>query len=87
MIMIIIIIKKTYNSAMSQSSSNQLENLSSSEVDAIAVSQEESTEETVFDFEWTGQIAGFSAEGQFSYDEDESIEDGIIREEDLTSKD
>ena len=72
---------------MSQSSLDQSENLSSSEVDAIAVNQEESTEETVFNFEWTGQIAGFSADGQFSYDEDESIEDEIVREEDLTSFD
>ena len=72
---------------MSQSSLDQSENLSSSEIDAIAVSQEETTEETVFNFEWTGQIAGFSAEGQFSYDEDESIENGIVREEDLTSFD
>ena len=59
---------------MSQSSLDQSNNLSSSE-------------ETVFNFEWTGQIAGFSAEGQFSYDEDESIEDGIVREENLTSFD
>ena len=73
---------------MSQSSLDQSENLSSSEIDAIAISQEETTEETVFNFEWTGQIAGFSAEGEFSYDEeDESIEDGIVREEDLTSFD
>ena len=72
---------------MSQSSLDQSENLSSSEIDAIAVGQQETTEETVFNFEWTGQIAGFSAEGQFSYDEDESIEDGIVREEDLTSFD
>ena len=72
---------------MSQSSIDQSNNLSSSETDAIATSQEESTEETVFNFEWTGQIAGFSADGQFSYDEDESSEDGIVREEDLTSFD
>lgn len=71
---------------MSQSSLDQSENLSSSE-DATVVSQEETTEETVFNFEWTGQIAGFGAEGQFSYNEDESIEDGIVREEDLTSFD
>ncbi len=72
---------------MSQSSIDQSNNLSSSEIDAIAVSQEESTEETVFNFEWTGQIAGFSADGQFSYNEDRSIEDGIVREEDLNSFD
>ena len=40
---------------MSQSFLDQSENLSASEVDAIAVNQEESTEETVFNFEWTGQ--------------------------------
>ena len=65
---------------------NQSSNLSASE-NAIAVSQEESTEETVFNFEWTGQIAGFSADGQFSYNEDGSLEDGIVREEKLTSFD
>ena len=72
---------------MSQPFLNQSENLSSSEIDAIAVNQEESTEGNVFNFEWTGQIAGFSAEGQFSYDEDGLIEDEIVREEDLTSFD
>lgn len=72
---------------MSQSSIDQSRNLSSSEIDAIAITEEESTEETVFNFEWTGQIAGFSADGQFSYNEDGSIEDGIVREEDLTSFD
>ena len=72
---------------MSQSSTDQSNNLSASEIDAIALTEEESTEETVFNFEWTGQIAGFSAEGQFSYDEDGSIEDGIVREEDLNSFD
>ena len=72
---------------MSQPSLDQSNNLSSSEIDAIAPTEEENTEETVFSFEWTGQIAGFSADGQFSYNEDESIEDGIVREEDLTSFD
>lgn len=83
----IIIIIETHNLAMSQSSLDQSENLPSSEIDAIEVNQEETTEETVFNFGWTGQIAGFSAEGQFSYDKNESIEDGIVREEDLTSFD
>ncbi|MEO0834904.1 MAG: hypothetical protein AAFY16_02715, partial [Cyanobacteria bacterium J06642_3] len=40
-------------------------------------------DEAVFNFEWTGQIAGFSVEGQFSYDEAQSYTDGIVREENL----
>ncbi|MEM9212789.1 MAG: SGNH/GDSL hydrolase family protein [Cyanobacteria bacterium P01_F01_bin.150] len=38
---------------------------------------------TVFDFEWTGQIAGFSVEGTFSYDATQTFTDDIVREEDL----
>ncbi|MEO1799100.1 MAG: pre-peptidase C-terminal domain-containing protein [Cyanobacteria bacterium J06629_2] len=40
-------------------------------------------DEAVFDFTWTGQIAGFSVEGQFSYDEAQSYTDDIVREENL----
>ncbi len=40
-----------------------------------------------FNFDWMGQIAGFSVEGQFSYDSNQSYEDGIVREEDLKSFD
>ena len=39
--------------------------------------------EAIFNFEWTGQIAEFSVTGQFSYDENLSYTDGIVREEDL----
>ncbi|MEM6839796.1 MAG: hypothetical protein AAF609_23540, partial [Cyanobacteria bacterium P01_C01_bin.120] len=38
-----------------------------------------------YDFAWTGQIAGFSVEGEFSYDASQSYEAGIVREEDLLS--
>lgn len=40
-----------------------------------------------YDFSWTGQIAGFSVEGEFSYDLNQSYEDGIVREENLESFD
>ena len=40
-----------------------------------------------YEFDWTGQIAGFSVEGEFSYDLSQSYEDGIVREEDLESFD
>ncbi|MEM7579942.1 MAG: hypothetical protein AAF316_08820 [Cyanobacteria bacterium P01_A01_bin.80] len=40
-----------------------------------------------FKFDWTGQIAEFGVEGEFSYDSNQSYEDGIIREEDLISFD
>ncbi|MEM8828062.1 MAG: hypothetical protein AAGE96_01735 [Cyanobacteria bacterium P01_G01_bin.19] len=43
--------------------------------------------EATFDFSWTGQIAGFSVLGQFSYDDDAIPTDGIVREEDLLSFD
>ncbi|MEM9274924.1 MAG: hypothetical protein AAGA80_18465 [Cyanobacteria bacterium P01_F01_bin.143] len=46
-----------------------------------------SVEEVVFDFEWTGQIAEFSVEGQFSYDGNQTYTEGIVREEDLLSFD
>ncbi|MEO1621449.1 MAG: hypothetical protein AAFU53_10525, partial [Cyanobacteria bacterium J06632_3] len=42
-----------------------------------------------YEFDWTGQIAGFSVEGEFSYDAGQSFnfEEGIVREEDLESFD
>ena len=40
-----------------------------------------------FNFDWMGQIAGFSVQGEFSYDSNQSYEDGIVREEDLNSFD
>ncbi|MGD1936250.1 MAG: PEP-CTERM sorting domain-containing protein [Cyanophyceae cyanobacterium] len=36
-----------------------------------------------FDFDWSGQIAGFSVEGSFGYDETQSYTDGIVRTDDL----
>ncbi|NEQ47715.1 MAG: beta-lactamase family protein [Leptolyngbya sp. SIOISBB] len=40
-----------------------------------------------YEFDWTGQIAGFSVEGKFSYDASQLFEDGIVREADLISFD
>ncbi len=40
-----------------------------------------------FNFDWMGQIAGFNVNGEFSYDSNQSYEDGIVREEDLNSFD
>lgn len=40
-----------------------------------------------FGLSWTGQILGYSAEGEFSYDEDQSYEDGIVRGDDLETFD
>ncbi|MEM1367372.1 MAG: serine hydrolase [Cyanobacteria bacterium P01_H01_bin.15] len=40
-----------------------------------------------FQFDWTGQIAEFSVEGEFSYDLNSVPDDGIIREENLESFD
>ncbi|MEM9906744.1 MAG: PEP-CTERM sorting domain-containing protein [Cyanobacteria bacterium P01_D01_bin.44] len=36
-----------------------------------------------FNFDWTGQIAGFQVSGAFGYDETQSYVDGIVRTEDL----
>ncbi|MDJ0518089.1 MAG: PEP-CTERM sorting domain-containing protein [Trichodesmium sp. MO_231.B1] len=36
-----------------------------------------------FQFDWTGQIAGFGVTGLFSYDETQSYTDGIVRTNDL----
>ena len=40
-----------------------------------------------YEFDWTGQIAEFSVEGEFSYDLSQSYADGIVREENLESFD
>ncbi|MEL6383139.1 MAG: serine hydrolase domain-containing protein [Cyanobacteria bacterium J06626_18] len=40
-----------------------------------------------YEFEWTGQIAEFSVEGEFSFDLSQTYVDGIVREEDLESFD
>ncbi|MBE9060910.1 calcium-binding protein [cf. Phormidesmis sp. LEGE 11477] len=44
-------------------------------------------EETTFTFDWTGQIAGASIAGNFSYDPSQTYEGGIVREENLTEFD
>ena len=49
----------------------------------LKVSLASAPEINVYDFEWMGQIAGFSVQGEFSYDASLSYEDGIVREEDL----
>ncbi|MEM7061667.1 MAG: PEP-CTERM sorting domain-containing protein [Cyanobacteria bacterium P01_B01_bin.77] len=36
-----------------------------------------------FNFDWTGQIAGFQVSGSFGYDETQSYLDGIVRTDDL----
>lgn len=42
---------------------------------------------TTLDFSWEGQIAGFSIEGVFSYDETIPLVDGVVRKDDLLSFD
>ncbi|MEM1314655.1 MAG: PEP-CTERM sorting domain-containing protein [Pseudomonadota bacterium] len=41
----------------------------------------------LFDFRWEGQIAGFSVEGQFSFDDMAIPSDGVVRRDDLLSFD
>ncbi|MGD1952474.1 MAG: PEP-CTERM sorting domain-containing protein [Leptolyngbyaceae cyanobacterium] len=36
-----------------------------------------------FNFDWSGQIAGFQVSGSFGYDETQSYTDGIVRTDDL----
>lgn len=40
-----------------------------------------------YQFNWVGQVAGFSASGQFSFDDSQSYSDGIVRGSDLDSFD
>lgn len=40
-------------------------------------------EAVTFNFDWTGQIAGFQVSGSFGYDETQSYLDGIVRTDDL----
>ncbi|MEM0980845.1 MAG: PEP-CTERM sorting domain-containing protein [Cyanobacteria bacterium P01_H01_bin.58] len=40
-------------------------------------------EAITFNFNWTGQIAGFGVSGSFGYDETQSYLDGIVRTDDL----
>ncbi|MGB3404386.1 MAG: hypothetical protein WBA77_17005 [Microcoleaceae cyanobacterium] len=46
-----------------------------------------SAEAVTFDLSWTGQTAGYSANGSFSYDETQNYADGIVRKQDLESFD
>jgi D-alanyl-D-alanine carboxypeptidase len=48
-----------------------------------AVEEPPTVNEVTFDFDWTGQIAGFRVEGEFTYDANQTYEDSIVREEDL----
>ncbi len=45
------------------------------------------TSAVMYEFHWTGQIAGFSVKGRFSYDETKVDDTSIVREEDLLSFD
>ncbi|MEM8504153.1 MAG: histidine phosphatase family protein [Cyanobacteria bacterium P01_D01_bin.1] len=47
----------------------------------------ESTGIATFNFDWTGQIAGFSVQGTFTYDGDQTYTEDIVREEDLLAFD
>jgi len=40
-----------------------------------------------YKFDWKGQIAGFSVEGEFTYDASDTLVDGIVREENLDAFD
>lgn len=40
-------------------------------------------EAVTFNFDWTGQVAGFEVSGSFGYDETQSYSDGIVRTENL----
>lgn len=42
---------------------------------------------TVYDFFWSGQIAGFIVKGRFAFDENSVPDNGIVREQDLLSID
>ena len=57
------------------------------QVSRMAVVDTEEPLLAAFNFDWKGQIAGFSVQGEFSYDSNQSYEDGIVREEDLNSFD
>ena len=50
---------------------------------ALSVMLPVSAEAIEFDFDWTGQVAGFQVSGSFGYDETQSYLDGIVRTDDL----
>ena len=54
---------------------------------ALSLGLAQSASAITFRTEWTGQILGYSAEGDFSYDESQTYVDGIVRRDDLTDFD
>lgn len=52
---------------------------------ALSVLMPARAEAISFNFDWTGQIAGFQVSGSFDYDETQSYTDGIVRTGDLES--
>ena len=54
---------------------------------ALATTLPNAAEAITFNFNWRGQIAGLRVKGQFSYDENQSFVDGIVRTSDLEALD
>ena len=54
---------------------------------ALSLGLAQSASAITFRTEWTGQILGYSAAGNFSYDEGQTYADGIVRRDDLTDFD
>ena len=54
---------------------------------ALSLGMAQAASAITFRTEWTGQILGYSAEGAFSYDDDQTFADGIVRRDDLTDFD
>ena len=54
---------------------------------ALSLGLAQSASAITFRTEWTGQILGYSAAGNFSYDEGQTYTDGIVRRDDLTDFD
>lgn len=50
---------------------------------ALSLAISARAEAIAFNFDWTGQIAGFRVSGSFGYDETQSYLDGIVRTDDL----
>ncbi|MGD1899093.1 MAG: PEP-CTERM sorting domain-containing protein [Phormidesmis sp.] len=50
---------------------------------ALSLAIPSRAEAIAFNFDWTGQIAGFQVSGSFGYDETQSYTDSIVRTEDL----
>lgn len=54
---------------------------------ALSLGLAQSASAVTFRTDWTGQILGYQAEGDFSYDESRTYTDGIVRRDDLTDFD